>query len=124
MPKSDPLSTYFHLPHYYLLLPCASLAAYSHFGLLNMASINGEAKSYYPDAKSTLPFWRIQPHELDDHRTTEDLPTECDIAIVGGGYAGASTAYHLLNDNASLPSIALLEARQACSGATARNGMV
>lgn len=87
-----------------------------------MATTNGTSKSFYPDTKSTVPFWRVEPHRLDDHRTTPDLPTECDILIIGAGYAGTATAYHLLDNNPSPPSIVLLEARQACSGATARNG--
>lgn len=36
--------------------------------------------------------------------------------------AGACVAYHLLKNNAEPPSIGIFEARQACSGATGRNG--
>ena len=77
----------------------------------------------FPHPTSTLPFWRTQPDELDIHRTTEELPTKCDVLIIGAGYAGASTAYHVFKDNASPPSVVILEARQACSGATGRNGI-
>ena len=72
----------------------------------------------------TLPFWRTELHELDDHRSTEDLPESCDVLIIGAGFAGASLAYHLVKSygDQQLPSILMLEARQACSGATARNG--
>lgn len=77
----------------------------------------------FPEPQSTLPFWRTQPHKLDTHRTSESLPAECDVLIIGAGYAGAATAFHLLKDNASPPSVVILEARQACSGATGRNGI-
>ncbi|KAK4694741.1 hypothetical protein P7C71_g2895, partial [Lecanoromycetidae sp. Uapishka_2] len=86
------------------------------------SALDGTAKSFYPDTKTTFPFWRTELHKLDNHRTTPDLPSECDILIIGAGYAGTSAAYHLLKTNPSPPSIVLLEARQACSGATARNG--
>lgn len=76
----------------------------------------------FPHETYIQPFWRSELHPLDDHRSTEDLPTECDILIIGAGYTGVTTAYHLLKDNPDPPSIVLLEARQACSGATARNG--
>ena len=45
--------------------------------------------------------------------------------IIGAGYAGASLAYHLQEkskSSTSQPSITILEAREACSGATGRNG--
>ncbi|CAD6576691.1 MAG: hypothetical protein ASARMPREDX12_007974 [Alectoria sarmentosa] len=77
---------------------------------------------HYPNPDSTLPFWRTQPHELDNYRSSKNLPTDCDVLIIGAGYAGAATAYHLYDEDPSPPSIVLLEARQACSGATARNG--
>ena len=76
----------------------------------------------FPHETYIQPFWRSELHPLDDHRSTKDLPTECDILIVGAGYAGVTTAYHLIKDRPDPPSIVLLEARQACSGATARNG--
>ncbi|KAJ9269195.1 hypothetical protein DTO212C5_4690 [Paecilomyces variotii] len=75
-----------------------------------------------PVSDSTLPFWRTAPHELDKHRSTPDLPTECDILIVGAGFSGASLAYHIYDGNPSPPSVLILEAREACSGATGRNG--
>jgi len=79
-----------------------------------------------PLPNSTLSFWRTELHELDTH-FTEVLPSTCDVIIVGGGYAGISAAYHLLcaaetKIDAS-QKVVLLEAREACSGATARNGM-
>jgi glycine/D-amino acid oxidase-like deaminating enzyme len=51
-----------------------------------------------------------------------DLPAECDVLIIGAGYSGVATAYHLLDENPNPPSVVILEARQACSGATGRNG--
>lgn len=64
-------------------------------------------------------------HRIDEHRSTEDLPPECDVAIIGAGLSGVSTAYHLCNlaDTGRRLSIVLLEARQVCSGATGRNGV-
>lgn len=80
---------------------------------------------HFPVPNGVLPYWRTQPHRLDNHRSTDALPKESDIVIIGAGYAGASIAYHILNQiksGAKPPSITILEARQACSGATARNG--
>ncbi|KAL1647330.1 hypothetical protein SLS58_002658 [Diplodia intermedia] len=76
----------------------------------------------YPVPNSLTPFWRTELHPLDSARTTPDLPAETDIVIIGAGYSGASTAYHLLKDNPNPPRITILEAREACSGATGRNG--
>lgn len=79
-----------------------------------------------PVDNGMLPFWRSLPHALDNHRSTESLPGRSDIVIVGAGYTGASVAYHILNQMKAkgkpVPSITIVEARQACSGATARNG--
>ena len=76
----------------------------------------------YPVENATVPYWRSQLHEIDSYQSTEGLPEECDIVIIGAGLSGVSTAYWLLDDNPNPPSIVLLEARQICSGATGRNG--
>ncbi|KAF2799376.1 FAD dependent oxidoreductase [Melanomma pulvis-pyrius CBS 109.77] len=67
-------------------------------------------------------YWLSEPHDLSNFRSTPKLPTECDIVIIGSGMAGITVAYHLLQDNESPPHIVIVEARQLCSGATARNG--
>ncbi|KAJ5112709.1 hypothetical protein N7532_000754 [Penicillium argentinense] len=80
---------------------------------------------HLPVPNGMLPFWRTEPHVLDNHRSSEVLPEKSDIVIVGAGYAGASIAYQILKQvkpGSAPPSITILEARQACSGATARNG--
>ncbi|KAG2411499.1 hypothetical protein HFD88_009054 [Aspergillus terreus] len=78
-----------------------------------------------PATGYTQPFWRTEPHKLDTFQSTPQLPESTDILIIGGGYVGASIAYHLLKGdaNAEPPSTVLLEAREACSGATGRNGL-
>lgn len=77
-----------------------------------------------PVDNATVPYWRTELHALDEHRTTEELPEECDIAIIGAGMTGVATAYHVskLTGDKS-PSVVILEARQLCSGATGRNGV-
>lgn len=70
-------------------------------------------------------FWRSDPDPLDNHRSTETLPEESDLVIIGAGFAGAATAYHCLEQSklqSKSNSVLILEARQACSGATGRNG--
>lgn len=82
-----------------------------------------KSSARFPVSNSSQSFWRAQPVSLDRHRTTENLPEEADIVIIGGGYAGSSTAYHILEKvSGPRPSILILEARETCSGATGRNG--
>ncbi|KAH7377637.1 FAD dependent oxidoreductase [Pyrenochaeta sp. MPI-SDFR-AT-0127] len=77
-----------------------------------------------PTPTSTNSFWHSEPNEfLLGHRTTQELPAEADIVIVGSGITGTSTARYLAEDaRASGKSIVVLEAREACWGATGRNG--
>ncbi|RYC65669.1 hypothetical protein CHU98_g531 [Xylaria longipes] len=96
----------------------------------NMSSTSDSRTSnaYLPVPNPTTPYWRTELHPLDSHRSTEYLPTECDVLIIGAGISGVSVAYHLsqpdatVDKSAAVPSILLLEARQVCSGATGRNG--
>lgn len=69
-------------------------------------------------------FWLAESHDLSNHRTTASIPERNDIVIIGAGYAGIATAYHLLKESAGAGdlNITILEARGACSGATGRNG--
>jgi hypothetical protein len=80
----------------------------------------------FPVQNATTSFWRSTPHPLDDYRSTSNLPSKVDIAVIGSGYAGAATVHHILDhcraQGISPPEIVILEARQACSGATGRNG--
>lgn len=76
-----------------------------------------------PVPNATVPFWRTDLDPLDSHRSTEELPSHCDILVIGAGYAGASTVHHILKQQTSPLKILLLEAREACSGASGRNGM-
>ena len=80
-----------------------------------------------PVAHAVPSYWREHIHSIDEHRTTQSLPKYADVIIIGAGYTGASIAHHLISESTRLdlhiPSILILEARQACSGATGRNGM-
>jgi hypothetical protein len=78
-------------------------------------------------------FWHSEPSPfLLGHHTTEDLPKEADVVIVGSGITGASAA-RFLHEGGSADAvknavgsakktIVMLEAREACWGATGRVG--
>ncbi len=60
---------------------------------------------------ATVSFWQRRAHEPD---------VGCDVAIVGGGIVGASTAYHLARREPGA-RIVLLDAGAVASGASGRN---
>ncbi|USP76839.1 hypothetical protein yc1106_04113 [Curvularia clavata] len=77
---------------------------------------NNPTKSYWIEAAES---------PLRNFRSSELLPEETDVAIIGSGYAGVSTAYwiHKYTEHASKqPQVTILEARDICGGATGRNG--
>ncbi|KAK0719576.1 FAD dependent oxidoreductase, partial [Lasiosphaeris hirsuta] len=69
-------------------------------------------------------FWLQDPSPiLLGHRTTPELPETADIAIIGSGLTGSFAAHFLKNREGSKnESVVILEAREACFGATGRNG--
>ena len=75
-----------------------------------------------PTPNSTNSFWHSQPSKiLLGHRTTESLPIEADLVIVGSGLSGTSAAHFLREDEAGKNlKVVMLEAREACWGATGR----
>lgn len=81
--------------------------------------------NYLPAANPQPAFWGRDVDEFHNHCTTPELPQETDVLIIGGGYAGTATAWHLVKDRDSsrpMQSVTVLEARGICSGATGRNG--
>ena len=79
-----------------------------------------------PQPTSSASFWHSEPSPLlIGHRSTRNLPSTADVVIIGSGMTGASMAHHLLHQGSSSgehgsPSVVMLEAREACWGATGR----
>lgn len=74
-----------------------------------------------PCPNPTVSYWQDPPDAIADYRSTPELPHEADVVIVGSGISGACIAYHYLCRRPK-SKLVLLDARQACSGATGRNG--
>ncbi|KIJ24528.1 hypothetical protein M422DRAFT_274673 [Sphaerobolus stellatus SS14] len=86
--------------------------------------MNDQTQLKYPHPNPSISFWlqgtRSSP--LLGHRTTPTLPDTVDVVIIGSGLSGAATAYFLLTGPNPPKSVIILEAREACAGATGRNG--
>lgn len=77
-----------------------------------------------PSERPSASYWLHKPSQLLlGHRSTPDLPATADVVVVGSGITGAF-ACDALAAAGSPPdaSVLLLEAREACFGATGRNG--
>lgn len=68
-----------------------------------------------PVTTPTTPFWSIPKTPIPGG--DKELPLYADVVVIGSGITGTSFAYHALKRNGSL-RIVMLEAREACSGAT------
>lgn len=91
-----------------------------------MARQADERAKAMPVANPTLSYWQAhsQDSPIHDHGKEDALPRTdsiADVCIVGSGISGTIAAYALQQQAPHL-SIIMLEARQACSGATGRNG--
>ncbi|PVU96341.1 hypothetical protein BB561_001235 [Smittium simulii] len=86
-----------------------------------------------PHPTPTRSVW-LDENPLKTYKASAKLPEFSDIVIIGSGFSGTSVAYHLLVEpktklkpnallnKSNIPSVTLLEAREACGGATGRNG--
>ncbi|RGP59230.1 FAD dependent oxidoreductase [Fusarium longipes] len=81
--------------------------------------LQGQAE--LPSVDSTKSYWHKEPSEkLLGHRSTADLPPTAEVVIVGSGITGTFAARELVKEGCK--NVVLLEAREACWGATGRNG--
>ncbi|PON28266.1 hypothetical protein TGAM01_v202760 [Trichoderma gamsii] len=79
-----------------------------------------DGQSGLPTPHSTMPYWLQNPsYVLLGRRSTPDLPPTADVIVIGSGITGAFAARELV---AKGRSVLMLEAREACWGATGRNG--
>lgn len=78
--------------------------------------------SNLPVADPVESFWTAPSSRLDDFQSSPSLPEECDVLIIGSGFAGVATAYHMFNSQQPKPKTIMFEARTLTSGATGRNG--
>lgn len=93
--------------------------------VLLLHALSSQAKDPgLPVQNPTISYWQTPPLEGIADRQTPQLPSSVDVVIIGSGMTGTSIAHYLLkNSPQDQPlRIAMLEARQACSGATGRNG--
>lgn len=78
------------------------------------------SQSTLPTPNSTKSFWHSEPSEkLLGHRTTAELPTKADVVVIGSGITGSFAARELVLKGGGL-DVVMVEAREACWGATGR----
>jgi len=109
------------------VLSCSSDIRFDETGAamtgISADSPNPTYRATLPTPNSTSSFWHSEPSEtLLGHCTTKYLPTAADVVIVGSGIAGTLAAWTLLGDEGigHGKQVVLLEAREACWGATGR----
>lgn len=72
-----------------------------------------------PQLNESKPYWTVPPSPIAEHGKEAELPEHADVVVIGSGITGASVVRCLLENDESL-TIVMLEARDACSGATAK----
>ncbi|MBU3692794.1 MAG: FAD-binding oxidoreductase [Candidatus Nanopelagicaceae bacterium] len=71
-----------------------------------------------PDSKPNNSLWADSAERFEP---TQQIADSYDVAIIGGGFSGLWSAYHLINLNSKL-KIAVFEAKTFGFGASGRNG--
>lgn len=64
--------------------------------LARLATLPIQFLTMLPNVDRTKSYWiEAAESDLKDFRSTESLPSETDVVIVGSGYSGATAAYWL-----------------------------
>ncbi|UNI15657.1 hypothetical protein JDV02_002168 [Purpureocillium takamizusanense] len=102
-------------------MPYTNTGIWSHTSLLKMNGIPFQhGRSGLPTHHSTDSYWHRDPSKkLWGHQTTKSLPPTADVVVIGSGITGTFAARELV---AGGREVVMLEAREACWGATGRNG--
>lgn len=76
-----------------------------------------------PISQPCLSIWQRSSRQstLVNEGADSPLPSTADAVIIGSGLSGAVTAYELLSSPNGPKNVVMLEAREACSGASGRN---
>src|SRR3954465_14638953 len=75
-----------------------------------------------PLPNGTPSYWQDPPDaEVASFQSVAKFPLTADCVVVGSGISGTCISWFLLEKPPQLQG-AMLEAREACSGATGRNG--
>lgn len=75
-----------------------------------------------PITNASTPFWAIPRSPLASHGSTDPLPAKVDVLVIGSGISGTSFAREFLGSCDPKCTVAMLDAREVCYGATGRNG--
>lgn len=77
-----------------------------------------------PVSNPSRSYWMYPPSPIAQTGSNDTLPEYADIVIIGSGITGTAVAKTLLETSQSRTSaplrVVMLEAREACSGATGR----
>ncbi len=69
------------------------------------------------------PYWLRGPQPLAGYQSSEALPAESDVVVIGAGLTGAATAYHCVRGGeAAALSTVVLDAGDPAGEASGRNG--
>ncbi|KAL0948593.1 hypothetical protein HGRIS_011151 [Hohenbuehelia grisea] len=78
---------------------------------------------YFPSSQPCLSYWQRTTRHWSrlTSGANESVPQTADVVIIGSGLSGALVAYELLYNPSPPSNVVMLEAREVCSGATARH---
>ncbi|KAK2766081.1 hypothetical protein FQN54_007596 [Arachnomyces sp. PD_36] len=115
------MATAIHSPRILWLLTCFQFVVFATQKVLAFAAQDTcQHPAGLPSENSTHSYWHTEPSKiLLGHRSTEDLPETADVVVIGSGIAGSFAARELVDGG---KDVLMLEAREACWGATGRNG--
>ena len=68
------------------------------------------------------PFWFRGEHALAGYQSGAELPTSCDVLVIGAGLTGASAAYHLADALGDDTKVVVIDQGDPAGEASGRNG--
>lgn len=68
------------------------------------------------------PFWFRGSHSLANYQSRPELPSACDVLVIGAGLTGASTVYHLAESLGDRANVVIVDQGDPAGEASGRNG--